>query len=211
MNYQSELEKILAKDSELGKKVLLHSCCAPCSSYVLTYLRQYFRVTVFYFNPNITADTEYYKRVEEQKRLIEALNEEKSGYKIDIIEGDYQPESFLELVKGYELCPEGGERCKLCFGQRLEATASLAKSQGFDYFATTLTVSPLKKATVLNELGLALAEEYDVSYLVSDFKKKNGYKTSIELSKKYDLYRQDYCGCAFSKAERELQKQKNAE
>ncbi|MBO5081755.1 MAG: epoxyqueuosine reductase QueH [Lachnospiraceae bacterium] len=211
MNYQSELEKILAKDSELGKKVLLHSCCAPCSSYVLTYLRQYFRVTVFYFNPNITADTEYYKRVEEQKRLIEALNEEKSGYKIDIIEGDYQPESFLELVKGYELCPEGGERCKLCFRQRLEVTASLAKSQGFDYFATTLTVSPLKNATVLNELGLALAEEYDVSYLVSDFKKKNGYKTSIELSKKYDLYRQDYCGCAFSKAERELQKQKNAE
>lgn len=211
MNYQSELEKILAKDSVQGKKVLLHSCCAPCSSYVLTYLRQYFRVTVFYFNPNITADTEYYKRVEEQKRLIEALNEEKSGYKIDIIEGDYQPESFLELVKGYELCPEGGERCKLCFRQRLEATASLAKSQGFDYFATTLTVSPLKNATVLNELGLALAEEYDVSYLVSDFKKKNGYKTSIELSKKYDLYRQDYCGCAFSKAERELQKQKNAE
>ena len=196
MNYQSELEKILAKDSELGKKVLLHSCCAPCSSYVLMYLRQHFRVTVFYFNPNITADTEYYKRVEEQKRLIEALNEEKSGYKIDIIEGDYQPESFLELVKGYELCPEGGERCKLCFRH---------------YFATTLTVSPLKNATVLNELGLALAEEYDVSYLVSDFKKKNGYKTSIELSKKYDLYRQDYCGCAFSKAERELQKQKNAE
>ncbi len=211
MNYQSELEKILAKDSEQGKKVLLHSCCAPCSSYVLTYLRQYFRVTVFYFNPNITADTEYYKRVDEQKRLIDELNDDESGYKIDIIEGDYQPESFLELVKGYESCPEGGERCKLCFRQRLKATALLAKAQNFDYYATTLTVSPLKNATVLNELGLALAEEYDVSYLVSDFKKKNGYKTSIELSKKYDLYRQDYCGCAFSKAERELQKQKNVE
>ena len=211
MNYQSELEKILAKDCEQGKKVLLHSCCAPCSSYVLTYLRQYFKVTVFYYNPNITADSEYFKRVEEQKRLIEALNEDKSGYKIDIIEGDYEPQSFLKLVKGYETCPEGGERCKLCFRQRLEETAVLAKKQGFDYFATTLTVSPLKNATVLNELGLALAEEYDVSYLVSDFKKKNGCKTSIELSKKYDLYRQDYCGCAFSKAERELQKQKNAE
>ena len=218
MNYQLELDKLI---NELQKKqtdaayhvprLLLHSCCAPCSSYVLEYLSQYFAITVLYYNPNIFPEEEYRKRVEEQKRLIEALNEEKSGYKIDIIEGDYQPESFLELVKGYELCPEGGERCKLCFRQRLEATASLAKSQGFDYFATTLTVSPLKNATVLNELGLALAEEYDVSYLVSDFKKKNGYKTSIELSKKYDLYRQDYCGCAFSKAERELQKQKNAD
>jgi len=206
MNYQSELEKILAKDSEQGKKVLLHSCCAPCSSYVLTYLRQYFRVTVFYYNPNITADGEYHKRVEEQKRLIARLNEEGGGYSIDFIEGDYEPESFLSLVKGYENCPEGGERCKLCFGQRLEATAILAKNKEFDYFATTLTVSPLKNAAVLNELGLALAVQYGVSYLVSDFKKKNGYKESIELSKQYDLYRQDYCGCAFSKAERERQK-----
>ena len=207
MNYQSELEKILAKDSEQGKTVLLHSCCAPCSSYVLTYLRQYFRVTVFYFNPNITADTEYYKRVEEQKRLIARLNEDGEGYAIECIEGDYEPASFLELVKGYEDCPEGGERCKLCFRQRLEATALLAKAQEFDYFATTLTVSPLKNATVLNELGLALAEEYDVSYLVSDFKKKDGYKTSIELSKEYDLYRQDYCGCIFSKLEAQMRKQ----
>lgn len=211
MNYQSELEKILARESEHGKSVLLHSCCAPCSSYVLTYLRQYFKVTVFYFNPNITADEEYYKRVEEQKRLIAELNKENDGYQIQCIEGDYEPKSFLETVKGYESFPEGGERCKLCFRQRLEATALLARKDGFDYFATTLTVSPLKNATVLNELGLALAGEYNVSYLMSDFKKKNGYKQSIELSKKYDLYRQDYCGCAFSKAERELQKQKNAE
>lgn len=206
MNYQSELEKLIAAEGMQGKTVLLHSCCAPCSSYVITYLRQYFAVTVFYYNPNITADTEYCKRVEEQKRLIDTLNAEGGGYEISFIEGDYEPESFLELVKGYETCPEGGERCKLCFRQRLEATAALAKEKAIDYFATTLTVSPLKNATVLNELGLELAESYEVSYLVSDFKKKNGYKQSIELSKQYDLYRQDYCGCAFSKAERERQK-----
>ncbi len=207
MNYQAELEKVLVAEGKQGKTLLLHSCCAPCSSYVITYLKQYFPVTVFYYNPNITSDTEYRKRVEEQKRLIEALNAECEGYTISFIEGDYEPERFLNLVKGYELSPEGGDRCKFCFRQRLEATATLAQSQGFDYFATTLTVSPLKNADVLNELGLALAEQYDVSYLMSDFKKKNGYKQSIELSKKYDLYRQDYCGCAFSKAEREKQKQ----
>lgn len=208
MNYQLELEKILDTAGKQGKKVLLHSCCAPCSSYVLTYLRQYFEVTVFYFNPNITEDAEYRKRVIEQKRLIEQLNAEGGGYEITCIEGDYEPRSFLELVKGYETAPEGGERCKLCFRQRLEATAVLAKKQEFDYFATTLTVSPLKNATVLNEIGLELGEVYDVAYLVSDFKKKDGYKQSIELSKKYDLYRQDYCGCAFSKAERQAFKER---
>lgn len=207
MNYQSELEKLIASEGMQGKNVLLHSCCAPCSSYVITYLRKYFAVTVFYYNPNITADGEYRKRVEEQKRLIATLNAEGGGYEIAFIEGDYKPESFLELVKGYEACPEGGERCRLCFRQRLEATAALAKEKSFDYFATTLTVSPLKNATVLNELGLELAARYGTSYLVSDFKKKNGYKQSIELSKQYDLYRQDYCGCAFSKAEREKQKE----
>lgn len=206
MNYQLELEKVIATEGKKNKRVFLHSCCAPCSSYVITYLRQYFAVTVFYYNPNITADTEYRKRVEEQKRLIETLNAEGEGYEISFIEGDYEPNSFLKLVKGYENCPEGGERCKLCFRQRMEATAVLAKEQCFDYFATTLTVSPLKNARVLNELGLALEQELDISYLVSDFKKKNGYKQSIELSKQYDLYRQDYCGCAFSKAERERQK-----
>lgn len=211
MNYQLELEKILATEGRKDKKVLLHSCCAPCSSYVLIYLRQYFKVTVFYFNPNITADTEYYKRVEEQKRLIAALNEEAEGYPIDVIEGDYEPQTFLALVKGFEACPEGGERCKICFRQRLEATAVMAKKKCYDYFATTLTVSPLKNATLLNELGMELGVQYDIAYLVSDFKKKNGYKQSIELSKKYDLYRQDYCGCAFSKAERERQKKTMAE
>lgn len=209
MNYQIELEKILLKEGKQGKKILLHSCCAPCSSYVLIYLRQYFEVTVFYFNPNITAETEYRKRVEEQKRLIAALNEENNGYGISCVEGDYEPKQFLDAVKGYEDCPEGGERCKICFGQRLEATAKLAKQGGFDYFATTLTVSPLKNASLLNEIGLEYADKYNVAYLVSDFKKRDGYKQSIELSKKYDLYRQDYCGCAFSKAERERQKEQN--
>ena len=207
MNYQIELDRILASEGKKDKTVFLHSCCAPCSSYVLMYLRQYFKVTVFYYNPNITERTEYAKRVEEQKRLIAELNRLPDGYQIDCIEGDYKPESFLELVKGYENCREGGERCALCFRQRLEATAALAKKQGFDYFATTLTVSPLKNATVLNELGLELSRQYEVVYLVSDFKKRDGYKQSIELSKKYDLYRQDYCGCAFSKAERMAQKQ----
>ena len=206
MNYQLELEKLLVTEGKKDKTVLLHSCCAPCSSYVLIYLRQYFKVTVFYFNPNITADTEYYKRVEEQKRLIARLNEDGEGYAIECMEGDYKPECFLALVKGYEDCPEGGERCRLCFRQRLEATAALAEQQNFDFFATTLTVSPLKNATVLNEIGQELAIQYNVRYLVSDFKKKDGYKQSIELSKRYDLYRQDYCGCAFSKAERERQK-----
>lgn len=207
MNYQIELDKILAAEGKKDKTVFLHSCCAPCSSYVLMYLRQYFKVTVFYYNPNITERTEYAKRVEEQKRLIAELNRLSDGYPIDCIEGEYKPEGFLDLVKGYETCPEGGERCALCFRQRLEATAVLAKERGFDYFATTLTVSPLKNATVLNELGLELSKQYEVDYLVSDFKKRDGYKQSIELSKKYDLYRQDYCGCAFSKAERMAQKQ----
>lgn len=207
MNYQIELDKILAAEGKKDKTVFLHSCCAPCSSYVLMYLRQYFKVTVFYYNPNITERAEYFKRVEEQKRLIAELNRLPDGYLIDCIEGDYKPESFLDLVKGYENCREGGERCALCFRQRLEATAVLAKERGFDYFATTLTVSPLKNATVLNELGLELSKQYEVDYLVSDFKKRDGYKQSIELSKKYDLYRQDYCGCAFSKAERMAQKQ----
>ncbi len=208
MNYQLELEKILEKESGQNKTVFLHSCCAPCSSYVLTYLRKYFRVTVFYYNPNITADTEYRKRVAEQKRLIEQLNSQGDGYFIGCVEGDYKPEAFLQLVKGYEACAEGGERCRLCFQQRLWATAVKAKELKFDYFATTLTVSPLKNANLLNNIGMEIAEQTGVAYLVSDFKKKDGYKQSIELSQKYNLYRQDYCGCVFSKAEREAWKRK---
>lgn len=205
INYQKELEKLLM-GLESGSRVpslLLHSCCAPCSSYCLEYLCQYFSITVFYYNPNISASGEYVKRVEEQKRLIAAYNQEKRGYPISIKEGDYEPEVFFEMAKGYEACPEGGERCFRCFEMRLCKTAEIAGEGNYDYFATTLTISPLKNAAKINEIGAQLALEYGIDWLPSDFKKKNGYKRSIELSAEYDLYRQDYCGCAFSKAERE--------
>lgn len=202
INFQKELDKILERLPKEPPKLFLHSCCAPCSSYCLEYLCQYFYITVFYFNPNISAETEYKKRVEEQKRLIASYNEEQKGYPIQIIEGDYVPSQFFEMAKGYEECPEGGERCMRCFDLRLRETALRAKESGYDYFGTTLTISPLKNATKLNEIGQALSEEYHVEWLPSDFKKRNGYKRSIELSAQYDLYRQDYCGCAYSKAER---------
>lgn len=209
-NYQKELEKILqniqATGGESVPRLFLHSCCAPCSSYVLEYLSTYFAITVFYYNPNISFEEEYRKRVEEQKRLINAYNEEGGRYKIAVLEGDYEPEDFLKMAKGLEDCPEGGERCLRCFDLRLRETAKLAAAGGYDYFATTLTISPLKNAAKLNEIGSALAQEYHVPWLPSDFKKKNGYKRSIELSAQYDLYRQDYCGCAYSRAERERQK-----
>lgn len=215
-NYQKELDKILAKpENEQPPRLFLHSCCAPCSSYVLEYLRKYFQITVFYYNPNISMEPEYRKRVEEQKRLIAAYNEQvksgaeserKEGYLIDIVEGDYEPERFFEIAKGLEQCPEGGERCFVCFNLRLEETAKKAVEGRYDYFATTLTISPLKNAVKLNEIGEQLAKEYGISWLPSDFKKRNGYKRSIELSKEYDLYRQDYCGCIYSKLEREKEK-----
>lgn len=204
VNYQKELEKVISKIQESQiPGLLLHSCCAPCSSYCLEYLCQYFSITVFYYNPNISASEEYRKRVEEQKRLIAAYNQGQKGYPISIIEGDYEPTLFFEMAKGYENCPEGGERCFKCFDLRLRKTAELAKAKAFDYFATTLTISPLKNAEKINEIGQQLAQEYNILWLPSDFKKKNGYKRSIELSAEYDLYRQDYCGCAYSKAERE--------
>lgn len=198
-NYQKELDKLLAEEGIEGKRLLLHSCCAPCSSYVLVYLRQYFRITVFYYNPNITEQPEYEKRREEQKRLIAALNTEADGFPIEVREAPYEPEVFLEMAAGLETCPEGGARCERCFRLRLEATAKLAKEQEFDYFTTTLTISPLKNAGLLNEIGQQLAGQYQVSFLPSDFKKKGGYQQSIILSRKYDLYRQNYCGCIFSK------------
>ncbi len=200
-NYQKELDKIIEKIADKAPKLFLHSCCAPCSSYVLEYLRQYFRITVFYYNPNITEDTEYRKRVEEQKRLIAAYNETQ-GYPIEIIEGDYEPECFLEMAKGLEDCPEGGERCFACYELRLRETAKRASAGTYDYFTTTLTISPLKNAVKLNEIGERLAEEYYVNWLPSDFKKRGGYQRSIELSKEYDLYRQDYCGCVYSRERR---------
>ena len=190
-NYQRELDQLLAQLTTVPR-LLLHSCCAPCSSSVLEYLRRYFEITVFYYNPNISMEAEYQKRVEEQKRLINAYNQlPDSGYPIAVIEGDYEPEVFYVAAKGLEQCPEGGERCFACYELRLGKTAALAKKQAYDYFATTLTISPLKNAAKLNEIGERLAERYQISWLPSDFKKKNGYKRSIELSAEYGLYRQN--------------------
>lgn len=209
-NYSLELEKIIKNPENRGKQLFLHSCCAPCSSYVLEYLRSFFRITVFYYNPNITEDEEYFKRVEEQKRLIAQMNAgvtvTDNAYPIDVVEGDYDKTLFFDCVKGLENCPEGGERCFVCYELRLRETAKKAKETGADYFTTTLTISPLKNAAKLNEIGEQLSEEYAVAFLPSDFKKKGGYQRSIELSKEYDLYRQDYCGCIYSKVERERQR-----
>ena len=204
-NYQKELDKIIedAGAREGGAPSLfLHSCCAPCSSYVLEYLRQYFRITVFYYNPNITEDAEYRKRVEEQKRLIAAYNQKAQGYSIEVLEGDYEPDRFFQIAKGLEACPEGGERCFACYELRLLETAKRARAGNYDYFTTTLSISPLKNAAKLNEIGEKLAASCGVAWLPSDFKKRDGYKRSIELSAEYGLYRQNYCGCVYSKRER---------
>lgn len=216
VNYSKELDKILSDSGNYGKHLFLHSCCAPCSSYVLEYLRSFFCITVFYFNPNITEDEEYFRRVEEQKRLIGEFNRQLSvrkdlgeslnAFPIKIIEGDYRKECFFEHIKGLEQCPEGGERCFACFELRLRETALRAKEQKADYFTTTLTISPLKNAAKINEIGQKLSGEYGIAFLPSDFKKKNGYKRSVELSAEYGLYRQDYCGCIYSKLEREARK-----
>ncbi|MCM1191633.1 MAG: epoxyqueuosine reductase QueH [Butyrivibrio sp.] len=204
VNYQKELDKLLERQEEkraageAAPALFLHSCCAPCSSYVLEYLCSHFRITVFYYNPNISAGEEYVKRAAEEKRLIEAYNGEGKGFPIQITEGEYEPRRFLETVRGLESCPEGGERCFRCYELRLRETARRAAEGGFDYFCTTLSISPLKNAEKLNEIGLRLSEEYGIPWLPSDFKKKNGYKRSVELSAEYGLYRQNYCGCAFS-------------
>lgn len=197
-NYQKKLEKIIETISkeEKPKRLLLHSCCAPCSSYVLEYLSQYFEITVFYYNPNISPETEYRMRVEEQQRLIQQMP---LKHPVSFLEGTYCPDYFYNMVKGLEDVPEGGERCFLCYRMRLEESAKIARENGFDYFTTTLTISPLKNAQKLNEIGQELAEKYEVPFLPSDFKKKNGYKRSTELSREYGLYRQNYCGCVFSK------------
>ena len=209
MNYQIACEKIIAGLNSENNRLFLHSCCAPCSSYVLVYLRKYFRITVFYYNPNISFREEYARRVEEQKRLIDELNkkQEEGTYPIDYVEGDFEPDCFFEVAKGLEKEKEGGERCFRCYELRLRKTAEYAKRHQYDFFTTTLSISPLKAAAKLNEIGVALSEEYGVSYLLSDFKKKNGYKTSVELSKEYNLYRQDYCGCVYSREERRLAKE----
>ena len=205
INYQKQLETIIARHEANGEvpTLLLHSCCAPCSSYCLEYLCNYFRITVFYYNPNIYPEEEYAKRVQEQKHFIERLP---AKYPIQFVEGAFEKERFYETVKGYEQCKEGGERCFRCYELRLEETAKLAKELGMDYFTTTLSISPLKNAEKLNEIGEKVGAIYEVAHLSSDFKKKNGYKRSVELSKEYGMYRQDYCGCVFSKQEREQEK-----
>ena len=196
-NEQKNLDALLALLKEEGKtpSLFLHACCAPCSSYVLEYLSRYFRITVFYYNPNIYPASEYRTRVEELARLISVLPAENP---ITLLEGDYDPAVFYACAKGMEDLPEGSERCFACYRLRLAESAKLAKEKGFDYFASTLSLSPYKNAEKLNEIGRELAEAYGISWLPNDFKKKNGYKRSIELSKEYDLYRQDYCGCVYS-------------
>ncbi|MCI6253661.1 epoxyqueuosine reductase QueH [Eubacterium coprostanoligenes] len=196
INYQKELDKITDSLNGDVPKLFLHSCCAPCSSYTLEYLRNYFDITVYYFNPNISPKAEFDKRYAEQKRLIEALP---SKHTIKLVCGEYDYNDFLNIAKGYENVPEGGERCFRCYRMRLESTAKLAKEQGFDYFCTTLSISPLKNSQKINEIGYEVAEKYGIKWLPSDFKKKEGYKRSIELSREYQLYRQNFCGCVFSK------------
>ena len=210
MDYQKETEKIIERIQREGRvpKLLLHSCCAPCSSYVLEYLSQYFEITVFYYNPNIYPEQEYRKRVIEQEALIRSMN---CRYPITFLEGNYEKDKFYEIAKGLEEEPEGGERCRRCYRLRLRAAALAAKEGGYDYVTTTLSISPMKKADWLNEIGQEEAEQQGVSYLLSDFKKKNGYKRSVELSKEYGLYRQDYCGCVYSWNEAEKRHRQNAE
>ena len=201
-NFQKELEKIIEENKKNGvvPSLLLHSCCAPCSSYCLEYLSQYFKITVLYYNPNLFPAGEYERRVSEQKKLVSALP---TKYPVTLVEMKGEPEEFYSAVKGLEHIREGGERCFACFRLRLERAARYAKENGFDFFTTTLTISPLKNAQKLNEIGEEAGEKFGVRHLPSDFKKKNGYKRSVELSKVYGLYRQDYCGCVFSKRERE--------
>lgn len=207
INYQKQLDKII-EDLNESKEIptlLLHSCCAPCSSYVLEYLSQYFKIILFYYNPNIFPKEEYQKRVKEQKRLISQLPVKNS---VSFVEGKFDDSAFYLAVKGLENIPEGGERCFACYRLRLERTAELAKKLNADYFTTTLSISPYKNARKLNEISQELSEIYKVKNLPADFKKKEGYKRSIQLSAKYALYRQDYCGCVFSQRE---SKNKNAE
>lgn len=196
MNYDIEMEKEIARIKEERPKLLLHACCAPCSSAVLERISNYFKICILYYNPNITDEGEYQKRLEELKRFISAFDSKKE---IEVIDGRYQPEEFFEMSKGLEQEKERGKRCYLCYQMRLEETAKLAENLGFDYFTTTLSLSPYKNSNWINEIGENLSKSYDVKFLYSDFKKKNGYKRSIELSKEYDLYRQDYCGCIYSK------------
>ncbi|MCR5272249.1 MAG: epoxyqueuosine reductase QueH [Lachnospiraceae bacterium] len=196
-NYSKKLEELISNNEKAGivPTLLLHSCCAPCSSYCIEYLSDYFEITVFYYNPNIYPDEEYFHRVKEQERFISVFP---TKYPVKFIEGDFEKDKFYETVKGYEKCEEGGERCEKCFNLRLKKTFDKACELGLDYYATTLTISPMKNAALLNEIGYKIADGSNVKWLPSDFKKKNGYKRSTEISKEYGMYRQNYCGCVFS-------------
>lgn len=204
MNYDKLMEEQMSSTKE-GSTLLLHACCAPCSSACLERLSNFFKITIIYYNPNITEEKEYLKRLEELKNFIQKI---KVKYPINIIDTRYDPKEFFEISKGLEKEKERGKRCYKCYELRLEETAKVAKENNFDFFATTLTLSPYKKTDWLNEIGENLSNKYQTSYLYSDFKKKNGYKRSIDLSKEYNLYRQDYCGCIYSKLEREEEKNK---
>ncbi|MBQ7521885.1 MAG: epoxyqueuosine reductase QueH [Clostridia bacterium] len=199
INYQKWLDSTIEQITKQNSTptLLLHSCCAPCSSYVIEYLSQYFSITVFYYNPNISPEREYQYRVSEQKRLISLMPVRNT---VSFLEGEYEPTEFYGVCKGLEKEKEGGKRCEQCFRLRLSKTAEKAKELSFDYFTTTLTISPLKNAPLINAIGKELSEKYGVAYLYSDFKKKEGYKRSIVLSREYQLYRQNYCGCIFSKS-----------
>lgn len=195
INYQKQLDKIIQGLGDIAPSLLLHTCCAPCSSYCIEYLSSYFNITVLYYNPNIYPESEYLHRKAEQIRLI---SEMKTKYPVKFIDCDFESEKFYETAKGLENCREGGERCFKCYRLRLTKAAKIASENGFDWFTTSLTISPLKNAQKINEIGVELAEKYGVKFLLSDFKKKEGFKRSIELSKEYNLYRQNYCGCEYS-------------
>lgn len=202
MNYQLKMEEII-KNLPKGKKLLLHACCAPCSSYVLEVLASHFEITIYYYNPNISPKKEFDKRVLELEKLVKKI---KYKYQVKIIIGNYENEKFEEVIKPYKELGERSKRCFECYKLRLEETIKKAQKEKFDYFTTTLSISPYKNAIWLNEIGEELEKKYNIKYLYADFKKNNGYKRSIELSSKYNLYRQDYCGCIYSKKEEEIRK-----
>lgn len=199
-NYHKEMLKNIKDfiNIEPKKRLLLHSCCAPCSSYVIEFLSQYFDITVFFYNPNIHPKAEFDKRFHEQLRYVK-----EAGYKYKVIEGKYDEKKYYEAVKGKEVLGEFSERCFACYEERMMVTAIYAKENDFDYFGTTLSISPLKNVEMINKIGSAIEKQIEVDFLLSDFKKNEGYKRSIELSHEYNIYRQEYCGCAFSKKERE--------
>ena len=201
-NYHQKMLEMIKEhcSKEEVKKLLLHSCCAPCSSYCLELLSEYFEVTVFYYNPNIYPPEEYTMRVAEQDRFVAEFP---AKHKITFVEGTYDTDKFYAMAKGMENLKEGGERCFACYELRLRESAEYAKANGFDFFTTTLSISPLKNAQKLNEIGAKLEEEYGIKYLYSDFKKQNGYKRSTEISNEYDMYRQYYCGFVYSKKQRD--------